>query len=122
MSRKPLFWSDAVIDRFGNLFKLGDLVKINGTDKLTILANDIGNYKAPVNTSIKIRTDIIGDSYQWQYSSDGEVSWIDAGYEGSKTNEITLVVTTARNNWSFRCIIRNGNEEYRTRPVRLLAV
>ena len=91
-----------------------------GPAKMTIKAPTITSQ--PVNsTAGKGETALFtvaatgyGVKYQWQVSTDGGTNWVDSGSKGNKTDTLSVPVTNARLNYSYRCVITDkaGN-----RPV-----
>ncbi len=48
-------------------------------------------------------------SYQWQVKTSEAGEWKNSGMTGSKTNSITVQVTTGRNGYQYRCVITDGS-------------
>ena len=48
-------------------------------------------------------------TYQWQYSSDGGMTWRNSTLSGNNTDTLTTELTEARTAYKFRCVITDGD-------------
>ena len=48
-------------------------------------------------------------TYQWHYSKDIGLIWINCSNTSSKTNTLNLVAAANRNNYLYRCVIKDAN-------------
>mgnify|MGYP003320087745 CR=1 FL=1 len=53
-----------------------------------------------------------GCTYKWQYQRADGTKWFYTTMEGCNTNTLTVIATTARSGYKYRCIITDsyGNE------------
>jgi len=49
-------------------------------------------------------------SYQWQVSTDGGKTFKNSGLTGNKTATLTVAATVGRNNYRFRCVITDAED------------
>ena len=47
-------------------------------------------------------------SYQWQYSKDNGATWSNSTMTGYKTATLSVEVTSARNGYRYRCVVKNA--------------
>ena len=66
---------------------------------------------ANVNSTAEFTISVSGNkiTYQWQYSKDNGKTWINCSNTSSKTNTLNLVAATNRNNYLYRCVIKDAN-------------
>ncbi|MDO4945355.1 MAG: heparinase II/III family protein [Ruminococcus sp.] len=75
-------------------------------DKAVILSQP-ENITAKVGEQVVFAVEAKGKeiTYQWQYSKDSGVTWINSGASGNKTNSIAFVGQLSQNNYMYRCVI-----------------
>ena len=66
---------------------------------------------ADVNSTAEFTISVSGNkiTYQWQYSKDNGKTWINCSNTSSKTNTLNLVAAANRNNYLYRCVIKDAN-------------
>lgn len=67
------------------------------------------NCSGPVNGTALFKVIASGDDlkYQWQVNSNG--TWRDSSMPGAKTDTLSVSITTARNGYKFRCVVKTAN-------------
>jgi predicted secreted protein len=68
-----------------------------------------------VNAAASFSVEASGvSSYQWQFSRDGGSTWQNAGFTGSRTNEMTVEFNSSRIQYVFRCELtgKDGSQAY----------
>lgn len=88
----------------------------------------IGIYQHPEDAYVAIggqatfSTKAIGEglTYQWRYSTNNGDGWIDSGKTGNKTDTLSLGVESYHNNYLFKCVVTDdNNNKENTRSAKL---
>ena len=62
----------------------------------------------PLNTTASFSVTAVGaTSWQWQYRASSSDSWSNATADGCKTAVLNVPVTSARNGYQYRCVLKN---------------
>ncbi len=61
------------------------------------------------STTFTVAATGTGLTYQWQVSTNGGSSWSDSPADGNKTAALTIPVTSSRNGYKYRCIVKMGS-------------
>ncbi|MCC8029725.1 MAG: immunoglobulin domain-containing protein [Lachnospiraceae bacterium] len=60
------------------------------------------------NASFTVEADGTDLSYQWQYSSNGGMTWHDSGMTGADTAMLSVTLTESRDGQQYRCVVTDG--------------
>ncbi len=61
------------------------------------------------NATFKVVASGSGLSYQWQYLAPGGSTWSNSPATGNKTATLTVPVTSGRNGYKYRCVVKNSS-------------
>ncbi|MDY2627964.1 MAG: immunoglobulin domain-containing protein [Lachnospiraceae bacterium] len=79
-------------------------------EELAIVSQPV-DYIGEVGTNAVFTIGATGEglSYQWQYQNVGSTSWRDSSQNGSRTAQMTIPITEARDGQKYRCIVTDKN-------------
>ena len=106
IDKTPITWANVTIGNNNDVIyvvnKIFNSISIKTQPKSVVV---------DVNSTAEFTVQAVGDNikYQWQYSRDNGENWINAGNASSTTDTFNLVAAANRNNFLFRCVIKDVN-------------
>ncbi len=111
-----------VTDAYGGSAATNAVRMMKEMTELAITAQP-ADYTGKIGDAVSFTVGAAGDglSYQWQYSSDGGITWKASGLPGNKTATLTTELTEARLVYLFRCAVTDSNgNSMTTNAVRMI--
>jgi hypothetical protein len=85
------------------------------------LGKDATEIVVEVDHSFSVSTPVVGENFtfQWQYKSPTGTAWGNSTLPGNKTSVLTVLASSGRNGYRYRCVVSYNGGTYTTAPVQL---
>lgn len=85
------------------------------------LGKDATEIVVEVDHSFSVSAPVVGENFtfQWQYLAPGGKNWANTTLTGNKTSVLTVLASSVRNGYRYRCVVSYNGGTYTTAPIQL---